>query len=285
MKLYLLSIIILLPIQTILAASQSIEKNLKEHHFDHKIDRIDLEFILSIEQTKDLKSHQSNGLYSTLKSSFLFKLSKNDELRLYGSHVWERYERNEGNATYWELGEFMYRRKNILNESDHFVDMSLELKNYWVMDKEIRKRWGFDGAFIPQVIFKRSLSRNIGLKLKLRRHYYDRNRNTAGVLTKEDRIYLSGSYMFNHWLMLNTELKYRHKIYTGYHFNYRKFEMERKNVEITIIHPSLLVFLNRTTMLETYVETVLNDSTSEKKITEQMKDNQVIGAALYLTAF
>jgi hypothetical protein len=248
-------------------------------------DRFSLEFVLSAEQTKDSESKEVNGLYSTLKNSLLFRASKNDEVRLYASHVWERYDKNIRNMSYWELAETMYRRKNILNQKDHFISMNLELKNYWVMDDDIKKLWGFDGAFIPQAIFKKSFGRKAGLKLKVRRHYFDRNRSTAGTLTKEDRIYFSGSYMFTRRFMFNAEMKYRHKIYTGDHFSYRKFAMEKENVEITTIHPSLLFFVNRKTMIEAYVETVINNSTDERNTSNLMKDEQVFGAALYLAAF
>lgn len=248
-------------------------------------DRFSLEFVVSAEQTKDSHTKESNGIYSTLKNSLLFRASENDELRLYASHVWERYDKNIRNMSYWELGEVMYRRKNILNQKDHFVSMNLELKNYWVIDEDIKKMWGFDGAFIPQAIFKKSFGRKAGLKLKLRRHYFDRNRSTAGTLTKEDRIYVSGSYMFTHRFMFNAEVKYRHKIYTGDHFSYRKFAYEKANVEITTLHPSLIFFVNRKTMIEAYVETVINESTDERSTSNLMKDEQVFGAALYLAAF
>lgn len=248
-------------------------------------DLFSLEFVLSAEQTKSFDSKETNGLYSTLKNSLLYRASKNDEFRLYASHVWERYDQNIRNMAYWELGEVMYRRKNILNQKDHFVSMNLELKNYWVMDSDIKEMWGFNGAFIPQAIFKKSFGRKLGTKVKLRRHYYDRNRATAGTLSKEDRIYVSGSYLFTNRFMFNAELKYRHKIYTGDHFSYRKFSYERKDVEITTIHPALIFFLNRETMFEVYAETVINDSTDERSTSNIMKDEQIFGAALYLAAF
>ena len=260
-------------------------RSIKPKQSNSFTDRFSLEFVMSAEQTKDSNSKEVNGLYSSLKNSLLFRASENDEFRLYASHVWERYDKNVRNISYWELGEVMYRRKNILNQKDHFISMSLELKNYWVMDEDIKKVWGFDGAFIPQAIFKKSFGRKAGLKLKLRRHYFDRNRASAGTLTKEDRIYASGSYMFTNKFMFNAELKYRHKIYTGDHFSYRKFAYEKANVEITTIHPSLLFFVNRETMIEAYVETVLNNSTDDRTTSNLMKDEQVFGAALYLAAF
>jgi hypothetical protein len=259
--------------------------NIKNESKKSFSDRFSLEFVLSAEQTKDSSTKEVNGLYSTLKNSLLFRATKNDEFRLYASHVWERYDNNTRNMSYWELGEAMYRRKNILNQKDHFITMNMELKNYWVIDKDIKKMWGFDGAFIPQAIFKRSFGRKIGTKVKLRRHYFDRNRESAGTLTKEDRIYVSGSYMFNRFMMFNAEMKYRHKIYTGDHYSYRKRGFEKANVEITTIHPAMLFFIGRTAMVEAYVETVVNNSTDDRSTSEIMKDEQVFGAALYLAAF
>jgi hypothetical protein len=249
------------------------------------LDNFSLEFVLATEQTLDSKTHEPNGMYTSLKNSLLYKASANNELRFYASHVWERFEENQGNNAYWELAEVMYRRKNILNQKDHFVNLELELKNYWVMDTDIKNQWGFDGAFIPQLIFKKSFGRKFGVKTKFRRHFYDRNRASARTLTKEDRIYLSSYYMFNRKLMFNAELKYRHKIYTGKAFSYRSFSVEPKDQEITTIHPGLYYFVNRQAMLEVYVETTLNDSTDERTSSNQIKDEQLFGAALYLTAF
>lgn len=266
-------------------AGSAITGNIKNESKKSFSDKFSLEFVLSAEQTKDSHSKEVNGLYSTMKNSLLYRATKNDEFRLYASHVWERYDENIRNISYWELGEVMYRRKNILNQKDHFLSMNFELKNYWVMDSDIKKQWGFDGAFIPQMILKRNFGRKAGAKIKLRRHFFDRNRKTSGTLAKEDRIYLSGFYMFNRHVMFNTEMKYRHKMYTGDHFSYRKFAYEKANVEITTLHPSLLFFLGRKTMIEAYVETVINDSTDNRRTSQIMKDEQVYGAALYLAAF
>lgn len=248
-------------------------------------EKFTLEFVYATEQTKDSSDQKINGMYSSLKNSLLFSATKNDEFRIYASHVWEQYNDYTDNS-YWELGEFMYRRKNILNPADHGVTLHTELKKYWVMDEETRKRWGFSGAFIPQVIVKKSISRNIGIKTKFRRHFFDKLNDKSSTLANEDRVYLSSYYMFNHSFMANVELKYRHKIYTDKHFSYRKFAYENKNVEITTLRPSLMYFVSRKAMIEAYVETVVADSSIvDRTNSELAQDEQVFGAAFYLTAF
>lgn len=279
-----LTLLIISTLGTFAASETTIERPHVSSEKNTIAEKLDLEFVLATEQTKDNGTHEVNGLYTSLKNSLLFSATKNDEFRMYASHVWETYDEDKTEA-YWELGEIMYRRKNILNQKDHFISMETELKNYWVMDTKMKARWGFSGAFIPQVIFKKSFTRKSGAKLRLRRHFYDRNRNSAGTLAKEDRIYLDAYYMFNRRFMTNVQMKYRHKIYTGDHFSHRKFAFEKKNVEITTIHPALLVFLGRKAMLEAYVETVVNDSSDKRTTSNIIKDEQIYGAALYLTAF
>jgi len=279
-----LTLLIISTLSTLAASETTIQRQHVSTSKKSLADKIDLEFVLASEQTKDNGTHEVYGLYTSLKNSLLFSATKNDEFRLYASHVWESYDNDETQA-YWELAEVMYRRKNILNQKDHFISMNAELKNYWVMDTKMKSRWGFSGAFIPQLIFKRSFTRGSGAKLRFRRHYYDRNRNSAGTLAKEDRIYFDTYYMFNRRFMTNVQLKYRHKMYTGDHFSHRKFAFEKKNVEITTLHPALLFFINREAMVEVYVESVINDSSDKRTTSNLIKDEQIYGAALYLSAF
>jgi hypothetical protein len=257
----------------------------------------DLEFVLTSEQTKDIDDHEVDGAYTSLKTSFLYHLTPKDDLRLYVSAVNENFKKTKGDdETYLELAEFMYRRNQILNQKDHWVSMDFEFKNYYVLDYERRQRWGFNGATIPQFIFKKSFTPYAGVEFKVRRHFTHRTADQAGTLNAEDRLYLTPYMMFAHKLIVSTQLKYRHKRYKDEHVNYRKSNFSRrpfpeivmdgKDVEITTLRPSLMYFLNKSSMVEVYAQTVLNDSSDNERSTQnQMKDELLYGAALYLTAF
>jgi hypothetical protein len=179
----------------------------------------------------------------------------------------------------------MYRRKSILNNDEHGVNLDFEMKHGLVLDKDIRKLWGFDSETIPQIILKKRLPYSTGIEFKARHHFYHRNKVSAGAITHEDRIFLSGYKMFGQSFIFNTEFKYRHKLYTGDHYSYFRGGYEKQSTEDLVLRPGLLYFLTNNTLVEGYMETKLNDSYDTRNISTIAKNELIFGAALYLTAF
>lgn len=243
-----------------------------------------LEAVLASEQVKDSTTHEVAGVYTSLKTSLLYSVTDKDELRLYASVVSEDYDyKNYEDKRYPEFGEVMYRRKAILNESSHGVNLDFELKHGVVLEDDNRDLWGFSSETIPQVIFKKRLPKGFGTEFKARHHYYHRNNAKKSTLFEEDRLYLSFSKMFGHSLIFNNEFRYRHKTYTGAHYSWARGGKTKREVEDLIIHPGLLYFLNRKTLIEGYVETKLNDTFDSRDTKTLAQDELIIGAALYLT--
>lgn len=248
----------------------------------HKMKEFEWEFVLASEQIKDSEKGIVSGQYSTLKNSFVYSLSEQDQVRLFGSYVIEHYK-NYKDKNYFEFGELMYRRKSLLNETEHFLNLDFELKHGVVLDSNIRNYWGFSSETIPQLIFKKRLGNGYGVELKARHHFFHRNNAKARTIAHEDRFYLSGYKMFGHQFLVNTELKYRHKIYTGAFYSYEKGGMMNKNYEELVFHPSLMYFLDRKTLIEGYVETKLNTSFDNKKWNRVAEDELILGGTIYFT--
>lgn len=262
----------------------SVENIGTEQSWRDELSKFTLEAVVASEQVKSSDTHEVNGLYSSFKTSLLYALSSTDELRIYTSFVKEDYEKNQG-RDYFELGEVMYRRKSILNEADHGINLNFEFKHAVVLDTETRRYWGFTTETIPQIIVKKSLPNATGVELKARHHIYARNRINASAPTNEDRLYLSGYKMFANSFLFNTELKYRHKIYTGKHYSHQYGGIRNKGHEDLVIHPGLMYFATRQSMIEGYVETKLNDTFDHRKVSQLMRDELIFGAALYVTLF
>jgi hypothetical protein len=260
--------------------SQTSITSSESHHHQNK--DFEWELVLASEQIKDSETASVSGLYTSFKNSFLYSLNPEDQFRLYGSYVIEHYN-NYHDKNYFELAEVMYRRKSLLNENDHFVNVDLELKHGVVIDPETRNYWGFNSETIPQLIIKKRIGNGYGIETKLRHHIYNRNTRKARALTNEDRIYLSAYKMFGHQFLINTELKYRHKIYTGKFYSYERGGMMNKNYEDLVIHPSLMYFYDRKTLIEGYVESKLNTSFDDKTWNQSAKDELILGAAIYFT--
>jgi hypothetical protein len=268
-----------------------------------------LEFLLATEQTKEIYTKQMDGSYTKLDASLLQHLTKNDELRYFLSTRYVDSEASKaGNELEVFFAELMYRRKNILTESSNGIYMEAELKNYRVIDEDIKNKYAYDGAIIPQLIFKKNFGRSASAKIKVRSHFYQANNDKDYTLEKEDRIYLSGAFMIGRRVLLNTQLKYQHKVRKGSGWDFRygdHFEdlmmatynpithdindslipKAKKHQEIVTLHTGPLYFLSRNSMLEVYAETKLSNTYDKRDLETIMKDEFVLGAALYLTAF
>lgn len=265
------------------------EKNNSTHSlnksgYNHESNKLNLEFVVASEQVKSSRTHEVNGQYTSFKTSLLYSMTEQDEVRLYNSFVKENYD-DYDDRSYFELAEIMYRRKSILNSHEHWVNLDFEMKHAIVLDKDQRRRWGFSSETIPQINIKKRLPNSSGVELKLRHHFFHRNRNNASAIAHEDRIYLSAYKMFAQKFIFNTEVKYRHQIYTGPHYSWQRGGSEGKNHEDVVIHPGLLYLIGNHALIEGYVETKLNETFDERDMKTLAKDELVIGAALYLSVF
>jgi hypothetical protein len=298
----IIGILLLLSFQANAETSSTSHSDVK-HHKNKKQNKFSLEFLITSEQTKNIVTAKHDGSYSELDASLLHRLSPNDEIRYFLStrYVDSQME-NFGNEFEFFFAEFMYRRKNILTQDKNGIYMAAELKNYRVIDPDIKHEYNYDGSVIPQLIFKKSWGRRFSTKLKVRRHFYQTNNDSNYTLENEDRIYLSTSYFINRWSMAYAQLKYQHKIRKGDGIDYRFMELAsynrdthrldfsnvpdaKKNQEIVTLHTGFLYFLSRQNMLEVYAETKLSNTYDKREIDDIAHDELVFGTALYLTAF
>lgn len=263
----------------------------------------DLEILLASEQTKNIVTKEHDGSYSKLDISLLHKIDSNNQLRSFLSTRYiDTKSKHFGNEYELFLAELMYRRKNILTEERHGLYLELEFKNYKIIDEDIKEQYGYDGSFIPQLILSKKLPDYKSLQLKLRRHYFETNNQDNYTLNFEDRIYFSFSKLINYRFLFMAQLKYQHKIRKGNGLNFRFMELAKfdprtmsmdfshvpeakKHQEIVTIHPSISYFINRSNMIEFYVETQLSNTYDKRNLEQITKDQFVFGSALYLTVF
>ena len=254
------------------------------HHSYSNKKKTTLEFLFASEQMKSNYTGELDGSYNKLDASFLTRLNKNNSMRFYLSTRYLQYE-NEPNEFNWYLSEIMWRRKNLLSSFTDKVKMEFELKGYYMLEDEIGEQYGFNGAVVPQFIFKTMVSNNISMKLKVRKHFFDANNSDDYVLKTEDRVYLSATYIHSRFLMFNTSLKYSKKIRNDKHYSYKEGRFEDANLQVITFHPSVMFVAGHIAMVELYAETKLSDSASELSGTNLMESEQVFGTALYLTAW
>lgn len=268
-----------------------------------KFKPLTFEMLLASEQTRDIYTQELDGQFTKWDFSLLQTFNNDNQFRYFLStrYVTSQEFRDEFN---WFLFELMYRRRNILTQSTHGVNMEVELKNYWLLDETLKDMYGYDGSFIPQVIFNRRYGRGFSTEVKLRRHFYHRNNTDNFTVSKEDRIYLTQSYMFGHRWLANVMVKYQHKMRKGDDLNYRfmpyfnelvdfgpygpdfsRFPKAKKNQEIVTIHPSMMYFWSRQTLIEGYIETRLSDTYDKRDLETIAGDEFVFGAAVYMTVF
>ena len=266
-----------------------------------------LEFLMAAEQFRNIVTTELMGTYSKLDISLLHRISQDEELRYYLATKYVDKPIFEDDQQFQLFfTEFMYRKKSILNEREHGVYLEGELKNYAIIDPVIRNRYGYDSAFIPQIIIKKSFSRSAGIKLRLRKHFYNANNNDNYTLNSEDRIYFSAYKMFARKIILGAMLKYQHKIRKGdgkdfrfgslieVNFNpiTRQMEIDDSNLpdakvnqEIVTIHVGPSLIINRKAMIEIYAETKISNTYDKRDVERIMREELVLGTALYLTAF
>lgn len=301
MKFIILILISLVSTQVFSATTTSVS-TIKASKKTETEKRFSLEFLIAAEQTKDMFTKKIDGSYTNYDGSLLFHATKNDEFRTFLS---TRYidtklaTQHYGNKFQYFFYEFMYRRKNILTEANNGIYLEAELKNYRLINPQIKNEYGYDGSIIPQLIFKKNWGRKYSAKLKLRRHIYQTNNDLDYTLQNEDRVYLSGNIMLNRYSMFYTQIKYQHKMRKKDGPNYRymsqvmgprgpdmsKLPEAKKNQEIVTLHPAVLMFLSRQSMVELYVETKLSNTYDKRDLETITNDEFVFGTAFYLTAF
>lgn len=293
------------------ANSNRTQSKLKQKHHHTTKNQFTLEFLIASEQIKEIYTKEMDGTYTKIDASLLQRVTQNDELRYFLSTRYvDSISSTEGNELEVFFAEFMYRRKNILTESNNGIYAELELKKYQIIDEDIKEDYLYDGAFIPQLILKKKVGSQTSIKMKLRRHIYQVNSQENFALHTEDRVYLSAYTVFKHRYMFGAQLKYQHKIRNGSGWNYkygdhfgeliethynpatREFSMDdsrvpraKKHQEILTLHVGPSYFINRKSMIEVYAETKLGDSYDERDLKTIMSEELVLGAALYLTAF
>jgi hypothetical protein len=264
------------------AVSDSTSTSIVSSNSAHRKKKVELEFLLASEQTKN-SDNEVSGYYNKLDGSFLYSFDQKNDLRFFLSTIYLIEEEME-NEFNWELAEVMWRRKSLLGHKKHGIRMDLEMKYYQFLDSSIKERYRLDGAFVPQLVFKKKWSRYFSTELKLRRHFFDRNDRSASTLAKEDRIYLTPSYMYAHRFLFYTQFTYKHKMRAGDYFSYRTFSEKSSDQELYIVQPSVMYFFSRKVLGEVYLETKFKNSDDDRTVSETMSDEQVFGAALYILA-
>jgi hypothetical protein len=259
----------------------------------HKKKKFKLEAIITSESIKSRTSSNVNGpslkdingAITKFDVSALYSLTPNDHFRLFTS-VESLNQSETPDKTMWDLTEFMYRRSGVLTEASHGVLMNIELKNYYLMNEERREMYQYDGAFIPQLVFKKTFSRRLSGKLKLRRHFHYRNTSNETALRGENRVYLSGNAVFNRYVMSNLLFTYKHKqrgssvVRNRGRATYTVSETD----DILLVTPSLLFPINKTVMLQAYAESNIAGAHDGKTFREDIIQNHTsFGLAAYFT--
>jgi hypothetical protein len=281
-----LFILFCLPLISFSKTTATSNKSKYKHQNNKKYPATTLEFIIATEQTKNEETHKVNGTYNKLDSSLMHSIDKDNDIRLFASAIYQQFDNTKlENNIRMDLAEFMYRRKNLLSQSKHGVNLDLELKNYYIVDQDTRKLYGFDGAFIPQIVMKRKLGSKLIVTLKLRHQFFFKNNANDSTLSEETRVYLTPTYILSRKLFLSSTFKYRHKIYNNNYFSYRYFKNMPKYYESLTSHIGALYLLNKKLLVESYVETKLMTSLEDQALNKNWDKNFVLGAALYITAF
>jgi len=238
----------------------------------------DLEFVFPSEQMKSRRTFSANGIYNKFDAAFTYSPTKDEDLRLFLATVYEVNDERE-NEQYFELTEFMYRMNNLLTEKKNGVKMDLELKTYYVLENDLRDRWGFGGAFIPQLVFKKKLTSWLSLSAKVRQHINMRKNAHDYTVKEQTRIYLSPTFVFTRSFMFNTEFTWKHKNRVA------SSRYAPKKTDVIEVRPSLMYLVNHSFLAEIYTDTKLAKSHDGRTFNENFTDQMVYGVGMYWSAF
>lgn len=250
-----------------------------------------LEAVYSAEQTRDYSTGKHDGLYNRFDVAGTYSLDQKNDLRLYGSAIYHIFDGStkeyygKSAEFSWDLVEFMYRRNSILNHKQHGVSLDLELKNYYLLDATRREQYGFDGAFIPQVIMKKRFSRRFITELRLRRHFYFTNNDKDSTLQYENRAYFIPTYVVTRHFFISSMFKYKNKLRKKDYFSFRTFSQQPKSTEELYFRPSLMYLLTNKILVEGYWESKVAQSGDQKALVENWVDKGVFGISAFYEAF
>ncbi len=247
-----------------------------------KASKFELDLVVSAEQVKDSK-HRTQGTYQETDLSITYSANKKTDLRFFMSAVMNIENRSkQAIELRADIAEFMFRRKTRLPLA---IKMDLELKTYYQMDKETRLRYGLKGAFIPQVVFKKNMTKGMALEVKGRRHFYFNNTSRKSALESENRLYLTGSYHFARQWLFSTQLKFRDLRRKGEAFSYRTHSVQAQKTRQLEGMPSLSYFIGHQALFQIYLSTKLYDKNKKGWVRTQWRKEAVFGTSLMLSIF
>ncbi|MBL6988901.1 MAG: hypothetical protein ISR65_03950 [Bacteriovoracaceae bacterium] len=257
----------------------SSQTNVSTTHIEKKDKPFTLEFVITSQMNKNQrKRHKIDGVISKFDTSLLYSLTENDELRLFASTMFKLIEDNQNPVTI-DLVEGMYRRKNIFTEKSNGFDMDLELKSYYLTDRVAAKRYSFNGAFIPQLVFSKNLTSSLSLSAKIRHNFYYRSNGNDSTAKGETRLYLTPTYMFSHKLFLNAMFTFRHYMRVG-KSHHRPEVSDRLRFT-----PSIMAVVSKNVLVEGYLESYLMESHDGHLFSPDLLKSTTIGVSAYITAF
>lgn len=247
-------------------------------YYSRSTNPFNLEFLILAEEMKDRQTFKTSGIYNKFDTALTYSSSIFNDFRLFGAYVYQA-NHNEENDGYFELTEFMYRRNRIFSQRKNGFSMDLELKGYYVLDPRLRERWGFNSAFIPQIILRKRIRPWFSLSGKIRHHFNMRRGSQPWVTKEETRVYISPTFIFSRKFMFNTEFTWKHKNKVA------KSRYYADEIDLLEVRPSLMYMFNYSVMGEIYTDTTLMKSHDGSFISKTADDEMVYGMGLYLSAF
>lgn len=235
-----------------------------------------------------------NTVASYIDAFIGYKLTKNDDLRLWPEISVSKKESEEMVATF-ELLELRYRRKNILTEADNGVSLTGELRYAFFPDSKAQDGSRRNGYVQSRFSFVKNFTEKFSTLLQLRQYVHlrrtgvngARNPSVAGKAGEaqvtralEYRAYLIPSYQVNDWLSTSLGFLY---------FSRWNQRVDRDSIQAQdrrmILEPGVNVTLSDAVNFDLYIDFTPYKSNDGRKVAKDWNDSTTVGLGLNVTAF
>jgi len=258
------------------AQTEATKSTAKEESLMAKLEasKFDLMVIADTKLSKN-SDYDVNGVANENVVYLGYNMTKNDNIRLDSSIYTTNTDETETSSDWTGIG-FRYKRKNILTEEKHGLNLSSEVR-YQMNPSDVERESQVSGYISPRINLNKKISDKVSLNLNLREYEYIRTNSNVKNKRRYYRALFSTSVGITDSITAGVLLDYVNLKYDD--------SAERKTKEYIGILPSVSYSFTQKLSMDLYWDATPFTSTDDKLFAQDWAKSAAFGATLVYSVF